>query len=140
MNNSNVNQVDWTKLQKLVTPKIMGIPEELTTELYFETKDHDIITGTYLRNVMHLIWGDNTSLSNDVVRKFAEECEYIIHEVDNPSLTSLVKNNHTTTAITLYYKYNHGISIIDAKNYIYKLKKSVEDELLIKPHTTDLKI
>lgn len=119
--------IDWSKLQKPVIAKAMGIPEEIISDLYFETKDHNIISGTKLREIMHIIWGDDAPMSNNAVRKFAEDCEWITYEVNNPSITSLIKYGHTVTAIKLYYDFHRGISLVDAKNHIYKLKESMEN-------------
>ena len=63
------------------------------------------------------IHGEDGDTSNMGVRAFAEECKWIEKEVDYPSFESLVKHHH---------KLHPGISITEAKDYVYGLEKDLK--------------
>ena len=106
------------------------IPMELLgdySEIYFRTSDNDITTGTKLRWVMFIIFG-NGPFNNDDVRRFAKSCTSIVEEIDTPSIEDLIRSNKITSAVYLYYKIQNGsVTMSEAKDYVLELEKSMKN-------------
>ena len=92
-----------------------------------KTSDNDITTGTKLRWVMFIIFG-NGPFNNDDVRRFAKSCTSIVEEIDTPSIEDLIRANKITSAVYLYYKMQNGsVTMSEAKDYVLELEKSMKN-------------
>lgn len=88
-------------------------------EIYFELENHDLVSGTKLREIMSIVNGYvplGSIPSNTEVRAFAKTCKGIVREIKHPSVTKLIEYGHESTAIHLYYKENSGISLVVARD------------------------
>ena len=97
-------------------------------EIYFELINHDLITGTSLRNMMFVVNGYVSSYNdgNESVKNFARTCKGIIREVKPPSVTKLLEYGFYHSAVRLYYKEHPGISLVEARNHVEKLMAYID--------------
>lgn len=92
-------------------------------EIYFELTNHDLISGTKLREMMYVINNDKLGFmyTKEEVRKFAKSCKGIVRELKHPSVTKLIQYGFKATAVYVYYKENPNVSLVDARKHVERL-------------------
>lgn len=110
---------------------MIGIYRTDTKEIYFELFDHDLVSGTKLRETMKIMIGyEDHYFTDGEVREFARiRCKGIRGEIKYPSVTKLLEYGHKTTAIFLYYKETPNVSLLEARDHINNLMEYMKDKL-----------
>lgn len=93
-------------------------------DIYFTTTSGKLITNHDIAKAA-IINGDTVDAYNlDDVRKYARTCKGIVKEI-NPSIKVCLQNGDRSTAIKLYYRRHHGITIKDAQKVINEMEEKM---------------
>lgn len=95
-------------------------------EIYFGTKDGDLLDGYDIAKIAYVTSGERISLDDlDSVRDFAKTCKGITREIKNPSVKRLIENGHKIKAIKIYYEKHPEIRFKEAK----EIADSIEENM-----------
>lgn len=95
-------------------------------EIYFGTKDGDLLDGYDIVEIAYVTTGDRISLNDlDSVRNFAKTCKGITREIKNPSVKHLVENGRKAKAVKIYYKKHPGTTLKEAIENVNSIEKNI---------------
>lgn len=101
----------------------------MTKELYFATKDNDIVFSYDVIKAYYLKTGIKIDHDDvDRIRFVAASMAGIERELKRPSPVFLVKHRHIVAAIKVYRDI-HGCSLCEAKDAVDKIAERLKEEL-----------
>lgn len=92
--------------------------------IYFATSDFNIIDNVELSKIAMIVHGKEYCDDDfESIREYAKICKGILKEIDNPSVSYLVKHGHKINAIRLLHRLRPELRLTEVKEFVDKMEK-----------------